>query len=151
MALATLWFLSAFGSAAAGLGIAGFSGLAADWAIAAAGAGLALALLCGVMAFGLWSRHGWARVVQIGIAGLGVLTCAYTLAAATVLVYMLRGDVRILFSGRTDFRELSPGEATAVREGVSADTTFALTILAMFVLGSALSAVGLWVSVHPIR
>jgi hypothetical protein len=150
-ALAALWFLSALVSAVAGLGVAGFSGLPADWAIAAAGAGLALALLCGVLAFGLWSRRGWARVIQIGVAGLGVLTCTYTLAAATILVYMLRGDVRILFSGRTDFRELSPGEAAAVREGGSADTTFALTILLMSVLGSALSALGLWLSVHPFR
>ncbi|HXB53213.1 MAG TPA: FHA domain-containing protein [Vicinamibacteria bacterium] len=149
--LASLWLLSAVVYALAGLGAATLSGLQSDWAIAAAGAGLALAFLCGVMAFGLWSRSGWARVVQIGIAGLGLLTCAYTLASATILVHMLRGDVRIHFSGRQDFQELSPVEAETVLGGASADTTFALTILAMFLLGSILSAAGVWLAVHPPR
>jgi hypothetical protein len=103
------------------------------------------------MAFGLWSRSGWARLLQVGIAGLGLLTCSFTLAAATILVYMLRGDVRILFSGRKDFRELSPAEAETVRRGASADTTFALTILGMFVLGSALTVAGAWLAAHSAR
>lgn len=150
-ALAALWLLSALVYALAGLGAAGFSGLRGGWAVAAAGTGLALTLLSGFMAFGLWSRRGWARLFQIGIAGLGLLTCAYTLAAATILVYMLRSDVGIHLSGRKDFRDLSPTEAEAVRGGGSADATFALTIVGMFLLGSALSAAGAWFAVHPAR
>jgi hypothetical protein len=150
-ALAALWLLSALTYALAGLGAAGFSGLQGYWAVAAAGAGFALGFLCGVMAFGLWSRHGWARVVQIGIAGLGLLTCAYTMASATILVYMLRGDVAIHFSGRQDFQDLSHAEGETVLGGRSADATFALTILGMFLLGSVLSAAGAWLAVHPAR
>jgi hypothetical protein len=150
-ALAALWLFSTLVYALAGLGAAGLSGLPGGWAVAAAGTGLALALLSGLMAFGLWSRRGWARLLQIGIAGLGLLTCAYTLAAATIIVYLLRGDVRIQFSGRKDFRDLSPAEAETVRGGGSADATFALTILGMFLLGSALSAAGAWFAVHPVR
>jgi hypothetical protein len=149
--LAGLWLFSAFVYALAGLAAVGFSGLQGEWAIAAAGGGLALAFLCGVMAFGFWSRRDLARIVQIGIAGLGLFTCAYTLASATILVYLLRGDVRIHFSGRHDFQELSPAEAETVLGGRSADATFALTIVGMFLLGSVLSAAGALLAARPAR
>jgi hypothetical protein len=147
-ALSALWLLSALLYLGTGVAAAGLFGLPLGWAVAAGGAGLLLALLSGLIAFGLWSRRAWARLLQIAVAGLGLLTCVFTLAAATILAYMLRADVKIHFSHRKDFRDLTPAEAEVVRRGVSADTTFALTILGMFLLGSALSATGAWLATH---
>ena len=52
------------------------------------------------MGLGLLTLKPWARMLQIGIAGLGLLVCPFTLASATVLFYMLREDARLYFSGK---------------------------------------------------
>jgi hypothetical protein len=72
--------------------------------------GVSMAGLSGLMAFGLWSRSPWARTLQIALAGLGLLTCAFTPVSAAILFYMLREETKIQFSGRTDYRFLAPRE-----------------------------------------
>ena len=60
---------------------------------------IVLGRLGGVMGFGLLTLRPWARILQIGLAGLGLLVCPFALASAAVLVYMLpRGRPRY-FSG----------------------------------------------------
>ena len=100
-------------------------------------------LLTGVVAVGVGSaprggrgpdgagtaRHGpsWARHLQIAAAGLGLLVCPFTFASATVLLYMLRPDVRATFEGR--------GSGAG-----AAEPTFALSLLGMLALGLAVTA-----------
>jgi hypothetical protein len=62
-----------------------------------------------------------------------------TLASATVLVYMLRKGPALWFSGR-DRSRFSREEVAAL--DLSAETTFALTVLAMTALGVLLTAGG---------
>jgi len=57
-------------------------------------------LISGILAWGLWSRHGWARIAQIAFAILGLLTCVFTPASAVILAYMFRTDVASHFSDR---------------------------------------------------
>lgn len=57
-------------------------------------------LVSGLLAWGLWSRHGWARIAQIALAILGLLTCVFTPASAVILAYMFRSDVASHFSDR---------------------------------------------------
>jgi hypothetical protein len=136
--LSVLWLASVVVYGAAGVVVALRGDLPSPWgAVSAAGGGL-LALLSVVMAFGLWTGKPWARFLQIGIAAIGILDCPMTLASATILVYMLRKSTALWFSG---------GEAEAGRRDAapppdrSAETTFALTVLAMVVLG-VLATVG---------
>src|SRR5262249_950018 len=43
--------------------------------------------------------------------------CPFLVATVAILIYMLRPEVRIVFSGRREFRDLSPQEAESVRKG----------------------------------
>ena len=143
--LAGLWLLAllaGIGSAVAAL--VRLSGLVAG---IVAALGLAVAVLGGVLAVGLWARRAWARVLQIGAGALGLLVCPFTLSAAVSLIYMLRREVRLHFSGRTD---LSAEEAKAVRE-TSAELTFTLTIVGTLVLGLALTGVAAWLAARTAR
>lgn len=132
--LAVLWALGAIVFAAGGLA----TGIALDWAGAAAwGAalvGLVLAAVAAGLAFGLWSRSPWARPLQIVLAGLGILACPFLPAAVTTLIYMLRAEVRAAFSGKKDLGDLLPAEAEALSTG-AAETAFSLSILGMVLLG----------------
>ena len=125
--LAGLWLVSIVLYAVAALGAAplyGLSGMAAGGTIATA---TLLAVLSGLMAYGLFNLKPWARVLQAVIAGLGLLVCPFTLASATTLIYVLRPGTRSAFGGSS--------EAPAPD---SADMTFALTLIGTVVVGAAL-------------
>jgi len=104
---------------------------ALGWSVAAA-ASLLLAALGVVMVLGLGSLAPWARQLQIALAALGMLACPFALAWATVLLYLSRPEVKAAFDRRR------PGPAASGAAG--AEPTFALSILAMLLLGALLSA-----------
>ncbi len=104
-------------------------------AVIAAGFGIALAV-------GLRSLAPWARHLQVAAAAVGLLVCPFTLASATVLLYLSRPEVRATFEPR-------PGQPRPQGAG-TAEPTFALSILVMLVLGAGLSAVA-WLLFRPAR
>jgi type III secretion system (T3SS) inner membrane Yop/YscD-like protein len=115
------------GAARLSAGVLGWVG-AGVLAVALAGLGTAMAL-------GLRALAPWARHLQIATAALGLLACPFTLAAATVLLYMTRPEVKAAFEG-----------GTAERRGQdSAEPTFALSLVGMLVLGLALLAIAVLV------
>jgi hypothetical protein len=105
---------------------AGWPGWIAAGALAVVAAGLGTA-----MAVGLRGMAPWARHLQIATAAVGLLICPFTLAAATVLLYMSRPEVRTAFEG-------TPGSRAS---GDSAEPTFALSLVGMLLLGLALTAI----------
>ena len=134
--LAGLWaFFVPLAVAGVLLAAARFSAGAAGWVAAGVGAA-ALAGLGTAMALGLRALAPWARHLQIATAALGLLVCPFTLAAATVLLYMTaargEGGVR---GGRDGAR--------LTRD--SAEPTFALSLIGMLVLGIALVAIAVLV------
>lgn len=147
--LAVLWALALALFTAVGVA-SPFTGLSALTAAAGAGLGLLLAALSGVMALGLWRRASWARTLQIGLAALGVFVCPFTLAAGATLVYMLRPEIRIQFSGPTRLSELSAAESSAVRTG-SAEGAFAFAILGTLVVGVVVTALLGFLALRPVR
>ena len=126
--LAALWTASIllYGASAA---VSPFLELQGGAGTAHAAVSAALALLSAVMAFGLFTRKTWARPAQTVIAGLGLLVCPFTLASATVLIYMLRPATRAAFEGKAGADD-------------PAETTFTLTLIGTVVLGTLLSAAG---------
>jgi hypothetical protein len=133
--LAALWALFV-PLAAAGvlLGAARLSAGVVGWVVAAVLA-LALAGFGTAMALGLRALAPWARHLQIASAALGLLACPFTLAAATVLLYMTRPEVKAAFEGS--------GAGRTGRD--SAEPTFALSLVGMLVLGLALLAIAVLV------
>ena len=126
--LGILWMISVVLYPAAGLVIARASaGIAA---VAAAVLGVVLAVLSGVMAFGLWTRRAWARAAQIAVAALGLLLCPFTLASAAVLAYMLRPSTSAHFSG---------GRPAGTPRPDAAELTFTGLIMGTVVLGVILA------------
>jgi hypothetical protein len=103
---------------------------APGWTLAAL-LGLVLAGLGTAMALGLLTLAPWARHLQVATAAVGLVVCPFTLAAATVLLYMTRPEVKAAFEG---------GPPAATAEG-AAEATFALSLVAMLVLGLALTAI----------
>ncbi len=99
-----------------------------------------LAAVCAVlgtsMALGLRALAPWARHLQIAIAALGLVACPFTLAAATVLLYMTRPEVKAAFDGTT------PALGTPAD---SAEPTFALSLVGLLLLGLALTAIAVLV------
>ena len=71
--------------------------------------------------------------VSLAAAAIGLLACPFTLASATVLLYMARPEVKAAFEG-TSRAAPRAGDGTD-------DATFALSIVGMLVLGLALAAV----------
>ena len=126
-ALSLLWALTVPACVAGGLIVALRS--EAVVGVLAAGTGLVLGALAGVMAVGLRARAAWARHLQIAAAGIGLLVCPFTFASVTVLIYMLRADVRATFE--------APGRTTGAGD---AEPTFALSLLGMLTVGLALTA-----------
>jgi hypothetical protein len=105
--------------------------------VAGVGAGGLAALVSAAMAFGLWVRAGWARSLQIVLAGIGILTCVFAPVSIAILVYMLRADTKLQFSGR-DVAELTPEEAeAATRDG--AGVPFSVAILGTLLLSGLLA------------
>jgi hypothetical protein len=129
--LSILWALTAPAAVAVGLILAVRLDAGAVVGLVATGAGLVLGALAGVMAVGLRARASWARHLQIATAGVGLLVCPFTFASATVLIYMLRADVRRTFESRRRGAAAGAGDAEA---------TFALSLFGMLVLGLALTA-----------
>jgi hypothetical protein len=126
-ALSLLWALTVPACVAGGLIVALRSEVVVG--VLAAGTGLVLGALAGVMAVGLRARAAWARHLQIAAAGIGLLVCPFTFASVTVLIYMLRADVRATFE--------APGRTTGAGD---AEPTFALSLLGMLAVGLALTA-----------
>ena len=107
-------------------------GGALAWSLAVL-ASLALAGLGTAMALGLHALAAWARHLQVATAAVGLLFCPFTLAAATVLLYVTRPEVKAAF-------ERSGSPAAGAGSG-AADATFALSLVGMLVLGAALTAI----------
>lgn len=103
-----------------------------------------LSLLSVAMAFGLWTRAGWARILQIVLAGVGILTCAFAPVSIVILVYMLRADTRLQFSG-ADLGELAPADAERLGRDDSSLFTVAIVgalLLSLLLAGGAYFAIG---------
>ena len=131
--LVGLWALFVPASVAACLFAAHrLGGGAVAWTLGAL-ASVVLAGLGTAMAIGLRSLFPWARHLQIATAAIGLLACPFTLASATVLLYMARPEVKAAFE--------RPGRAAPRTGGGADDATFALSIVGMLVLGLALAAV----------
>jgi hypothetical protein len=124
--LAALWVLSIPLYAAGGIALV--ASMKGAWAVGAAVSFALLAILGGVLAFGLWTAQPWARPLQIAVAGLGILNCPFAIAAIVVLVYMLRAPARRYFSG-----EPPPEGAT------ESEAAFAAGVVAAVVLGVLLT------------
>jgi type III secretion system (T3SS) inner membrane Yop/YscD-like protein len=93
-------------------------------------ASLVLAALGTIMALGLRALAPWARHLQVATGAFGLLVCPFTLASATVLLYLTRRDVKAAFEG---------GHGRGAGDG-AAEATFALSLLGMLGLGMALAA-----------
>jgi FHA domain-containing protein len=142
MVLSVLWLLSVPLYGLGGLAVAdglGWSGLRAA---APVGLGLMLALLSGVMGYGLWTLAPWARAAQIVLAAIGLFFCPFTLASAAVLVYMARPTARAAFNRpRVGARSPEAPPPDAALEGV-----FTAVILGTVLLGVAASGAALALS-----
>jgi hypothetical protein len=128
--LVALWALfvpSAVGGCA--LAAHRIGGGAVAWTVAGV-ASLVAAALGTTMAVGLRTLAPWARHLQIATAALGLLVCPFTLASATLLLYLSRPDVKAAFEGSAG---RGAGDGTA-------EATFALSVLAMLLVGLALTA-----------
>jgi len=93
-------------------------------------AGLGLAALSGVMAFGLTQGRRWAWIAQLAVAAIGVFVCPFTLASIAVLIYMLRPAVQWHFSDRQRPEPESSGQG---------EPMFAGALLAAVILGVLLT------------
>lgn len=139
MVLAALWTLAAplFGGLGLWWGLSG--GLSRALSVTVVLSGLSLAGLALLMAFGVFTRRGWARVLQVGLAICGLLLCPFSLASVALLVYLTRPETRVHFSGRRHWHELSEAERNLLlREG--AEAAFAGTLLGTVALGALLTA-----------
>jgi hypothetical protein len=135
--LAVLWAVFVPASVAACLLAAhrlGGGGLAWSLAVVAA---LGLAGLGLAMALGLRALAPWARHLQVATAAVGLVLCPFTLASATVLLYVTRPEVKAAFEGSA--------RPTARAGNDAADATFALSLVGMLVLGAALTAIAVLV------
>jgi hypothetical protein len=132
--LAVSWSLGILAYPGYGL----FMALSGGWhglpSILSTAFGLLMALVSGVLAFGLWSGAGWGRVLQIAFAVLGLFSCAFTPASALILAYMLRRNTAAWFAGE------------ATEDGGSAETLFGLgaaaTIALPLLIGAIAAALG---------
>lgn len=144
--LAGLWTLGGVSGGAIGLGYAMFSGAAGPLKIAAGLAGFLDAVIGVMVGWGLWSLATWARPTVLVLAGLGTVSCIGTLPSVATLLYMLRPETKVIFSGVKDLRQLSEEQSQILNEAPD-DLTFALVLLASlfvtFVLGAALTYLGI--------
>jgi len=136
--LAVLWLVSLplfLGGGLIAAARGGWTGLAP---LATAALGIVVAVIAATMGIGLMTMRPWARPLQIGIAGLGLLLCPFSLASATVLLYMLREEARLYFSGK---RVPARGEAARATE-----LTFSLSLLGMVAVGALLTGLAAWLA-----
>jgi hypothetical protein len=130
--LAVLWALFVPVSVAGALVAAarletGWPGWLVASLVAAACAGLGTSMALGLRVLASWARH-----LQIAAAAVGLLACPFTLAAATVLFYMTRPEVKAVFEDATP----SPSAPAD-----SAEPTFALSLVALLLVGLSATAV----------
>jgi hypothetical protein len=83
---------------------------------------LLLTGVSGVMGWGIWTLKPWARMAQIVIAGLGVLTCVYAIASVGTILYLIRPAAKANFAG--------------TREDDPKETVFAIVIGVGVLLGA---------------
>ena len=133
--LAVLWLLAGAVYGAVGLGYALF-GARGSAAVAAAVAGVALALLSAVVGFGLWARAPWARLLQLVLAGVGVFSCVFTLPSLAIIAYLLRPEVQLHFAGP---RMLSAEESERARTATP-EMAFALGIVGTLLVSILLAS-----------
>ena len=124
--LSVLWVLSIPFHAVLAIALA--PGVPRTTSIAITVLGAALAIIGGVLSFGLWTGQAWARPAQIALAALGILNCPFALASIAVLVYMLRAPAKRYFSGL-------PADPEDQSEAV-----FAAAVVAAVVLGGIVTA-----------
>ena len=138
--LATLWLLnSALCVLSGALGVLFASRAGGSW-VASLVFSLAFGGLSLALGLGLLSRAPWARMLQIGVSGFGLLTCVLTPLSAVTLLYMMRPVTQILFSGRASYRALTEAEAELVRKGDN-DAMFTGGIVASLLLGVVLAGI----------
>jgi type IV pilus assembly protein PilA len=116
-------------------GMAGGQGTGEDLALMAGLGGLyaligAVYLAAGV---GLLQMKGWARILQIVLACLGLLSCGIIISVL-MLIYLLKPGVKVLFSGKTA-EELTPQEASDVAQLQGGSTAMVVAVvLVVFLL-----------------
>lgn len=133
--LSVLWLLAGAVYGAVGLGVAIFGAKGAS-AAAAGAAGVFMAALSLVMGFGLWARTAWARLLQLVLAGVGVVTCVFTLPSLAIIAYMLRPEVQLHFAGP----RLLSAEESEKSQAPTPEMAFALGIVGTLLFGVLLSA-----------
>jgi FHA domain-containing protein len=136
--LAVLWLLGALlHLLAGGLGLWGAIQSGQGWGLVAGN--VLMFLISVALGVGLLGRQAWARVLQIAVSALGLITCVMTPLSALTLYYMMRPATRIQFSGRRTFRELSAEESEVVRaaegEGLFTGGVFLCLILSVILAG----------------
>lgn len=139
--LAVLWLLAAALYGAVGLGYAIF-GPGGSSALAAGASGVLLAVLSGIVAFGLWARAPWARLLQLVLAGIGVLVCPFTLPSLAIIAYMLRPEIQLHFAGP---RILSADESEKAKTATP-ETAFTMGIVATMIFGLLMTVVAAYVA-----
>jgi pSer/pThr/pTyr-binding forkhead associated (FHA) protein len=126
--LAALWLMSVPMYALGGLALAArFTGAGA---VLTGVLGLTLGGLAAALAWGLWSLAPWARALQIGVAGLGLLVCPFSLASIVVLVYLL---TRTGASAFVDGPDVGPGQ-------IRREAGFAAALLVTVLAGALFTA-----------
>ena len=82
---------------------------------------------------GLLQMKSWARILQIVLACLGILSCGI-LISVLMLVYLFKPGVKVLFSGKTA-EELTPQEASDVAQLKSGSSgTIILVVVLVLVM-----------------
>jgi type II secretory pathway pseudopilin PulG len=129
-------------------GLAGGQGTGEDIALMVGLGGL-YALVGGVYVaagVGLLQMKGWARILQIVLACLGILSCGIILSIL-MLVYLFKPGVKVLFSGKTA-EELTPQEASDVAQlrnssGVVVVLVVVLVVLMMVAIIGIIAAIAI--------
>jgi len=98
---------------------------------------LAGAAVTGVCATGLWTLRPYGRVVQLVLAGIGLLAIPIgTLLAGLLLAYLFKPGVKVLFARR-------PGDALTVAESAAiardANGGLAIAVIVMLLAGPVLT------------
>jgi general secretion pathway protein G len=98
-----------------------------------------LQIACGV---GLWRLRSWGRKLQVGLAVVGLLAFPMgTLISILTLIYMLKPELAILFSGRAP-SSLNARELTQlVRLSSSSAVPIVVAVAAVVVIGTFMTGI----------
>lgn len=144
--LAALWLLAGAVYGAVGLGVAIF-GSGGSSALGAGAFGILMMAISIAVGYGLWARAAWGRLLQMLLAGVGVIVCPFTLPSIAIIAYLLRPEIRLHFGGA---RALSPDEAQRARTATP-EMAFTLGIVGTMVFGLLLTAVGAYFTQNWMR